>query len=146
MSPHDRHVSPGGYVEFQDIDLSIYSDDGTLHAQSDLYKWNRLLAQACNQLGVEHSPGPKLKSWMEKAGFVNIVEQVYKLPWGPWPKDKKLKEIGAWNLRQALDGLEGFTLQPLCEVLGWSKGEVAVLLAQVRKDLKSPNIHGYYSL
>ena len=38
----------------------------------------------------EWAPGPKLKGWMEEAGFQNVHEEVYKLPLGQWPKDEKL--------------------------------------------------------
>lgn len=50
------------------------------------------------------------------------------------------------NLRQVLDGLEGFSLRLLCDVAGWTENEVYVLLANVRKELKNPAIHMQYDL
>lgn len=31
---------------------------------------------------------------MEKEGFVDVFETVYKWPTNKWPKDKKFKELG----------------------------------------------------
>ena len=36
------------------------------------------------------SPGLSLHKWITDAGFENIVEEKYKLPIGPWAKDKHL--------------------------------------------------------
>jgi len=57
-----------------------------------------------------------------------------------------MKEVGIWNLHQLLQGLDAFSFRLLIEVLGWTKEEVIVFLAGVRKDLKNPNVHGYYNL
>ena len=54
--------------------------------------------------------------------------------------------IGSWNLVQIEDGLEGFTLRLYTQFLGWKPEEVAVLLANVRKDLRDPKIHAQFEL
>lgn len=65
---------------------------------------------------------------------------------GPWPKDPKLKEIGLYNLTQASEGLEAFSLRLFTGMLKWTQEAVLVLLAKVRKDLKNPNIHSQVDL
>ena len=45
---------------------------------------------AARTLGQDARPGPKLKKWAEDAGFVNIKQYMFKVPYGPWPKDKRL--------------------------------------------------------
>lgn len=35
---------------------------------------------------------------LQKAGFTDIVALDYKHPFGPWPKDKRQKRIGAMNM------------------------------------------------
>jgi hypothetical protein len=88
------------------------------------------------KFGIEAEPGPKLEQWAKDAGFVNVVSKAFPLPMGTWPKDKRLKEIGAFNLISVLDNLEGITLRALTASLGWSADEVRVLCAQVRGVLK----------
>ena len=68
------------------------------------------------------------------------------MPWGFWPKDPAIKEIGIFNLQQMLNGLEAFSLRPFCEIMGWTEEQVLVFLAGVRKEMKDPRIHGYFDL
>lgn len=56
------------------------------------------------------------------------------------------KTVGAWNLVQIEDGLEGFTMRLFTQLLGWKAEEVQVLLAKVRKDLRDPKIHSQIDL
>jgi hypothetical protein len=73
-----------------------------------------------------------------------VTHQKFRFPIGSWPKDPKMKQIGMYNIAQVLSGLEGFSLRLFCHVLGWKREEVLVLLAKVRKELKSPEIHAQF--
>ena len=139
-------MTPGGWAEFQEVDLRYYSEDGSLTESNNVKKWNTSLMDAARRIGRDPCPGPQLENWVKEAGFTNITRRKFKLPIGPWPKDPKLKEIGIYNLVQHLQGLEGFTLRLFCDVLGWRKEEVYVFLANVRKDLKSQALHVQYDL
>jgi hypothetical protein len=59
------------------------------------------------------------------------------LPVGMWPKDKKFKEIGTFNLIQFLENLEGFSLRAMTS-RGWEIDEIKVFLASVRNEFKNP--------
>lgn len=62
---------------------------------------------------------------------------------GPWPKDKRLKEIGRWFLLQFVEsGLQAYSLA-LFTRNGWTEAEVQVLLAGVRAELKQVKMHLY---
>ncbi|KXH51832.1 methyltransferase domain-containing protein [Colletotrichum salicis] len=142
------NLNPGGWAEFQDWSFMIYSDDGTIEG-TELLRWVDLFMDACKVFGRDGQIGPKLEGIVrENTTFVNVHHQPYKIPAGPWAKDPHLKDIGMLELIQLLDGLEGFSLRLLCGALGWTKEEVLVLLAGVRKDLKNPNIHAwlYYNV
>jgi trans-aconitate methyltransferase len=84
-----ENIRPGGLVEFEDYNLRLYSEDGTLRESGDLVRWSQLLMDCACKLGKEPSPGPHLEDWMKEAGFVNVVHQKFKLPVGPWAKDKR---------------------------------------------------------
>ncbi|KAK1759142.1 secondary metabolism regulator LAE1 [Echria macrotheca] len=137
------NLRPGGWVEFQDYEMMVRSDDGTLTEQSSTHKWIHLEVEATLRAGREPNPGPQLEGWVRDAGFVNITHRVFKLPLGAWPKDKVLKEIGLFNLMACLYGLEAFSLRLMCDVLGWDEPQVHALVAQVRSELKTQRIHGY---
>jgi hypothetical protein len=53
-----------------------------------------------------------------KAGFVDIIEHVYKWPIGPWSSDDRLKEIGRWTQRFWLDGIDSWVLALFTRQLG----------------------------
>ena len=39
-----------------------------------------------------------MKEEIEKAGFENVVENIFKVPIGGWPADPNAKEVGQWAL------------------------------------------------
>ncbi|KAK0624285.1 TAM domain methyltransferase [Immersiella caudata] len=137
------NLSPDGWAEFQDYDGRWMSDDGSLREDGAVWRWIDGLITAGESLGRDPKPGPKLEGWVKEAGFKNVVCQKFKFPIGPWPKDAHLKTVGLWNITQVLDGLEGFSLQLYCRVLGWPEEEVREMLTKVRQDLKSGTIRAY---
>ena len=130
----------------QDFNFMYYSEDDSLPEDSNIMRWITTLLSASESFGRGPRPGPKLKGWMETAGFRNIGHRKIKLPVGPWPKDPHHKEVGTYNLTQALMGLEAFTLRLFCNVLGWTEEEVTALLVGARQELKSPRIHSMFDL
>ncbi|EXA31046.1 hypothetical protein FOVG_17642 [Fusarium oxysporum f. sp. pisi HDV247] len=140
------NLTPGGYVELQDGDAAMESDDGTLTKEHALSKWCNLLREASDKLGRPCIPTKELRNIMGKVGFTNIVETRFKWPSNCWPKDKKYKELGAWNNENTRLVFESVTLAPLTRGLDWTIEEVNVLLADVRKELNDPNIHAYWPI
>lgn len=122
------------------------SDDGTLTEAHALSKWCKLLREAAVKLGRPYIPTKDLKGIMDKVGFTSIVETRFKWPSNRWPKDKKYKELGAWNNENTNLVLESITLAPLTRGLDWTMEEVNVLLVDVRKELNDPNIHAYWPM
>jgi hypothetical protein len=64
--------------------------DNSLKEDMALAKWDDLMIKACDVSKREGCPGPRLKGWIERAGFENVTEEIFPFPIGPWPKDKKL--------------------------------------------------------
>ncbi|RKL04539.1 hypothetical protein BFJ70_g17187 [Fusarium oxysporum] len=140
------NLAPGGYVELQDIDAFMESDDGTLTEAHALSKWCKLLREAAVKLGRPYIPTKDLKGIMGKVGFTSIVETRFKWPSNRWPKDKKYKDLGAWNNENTNLVLESISLAPLTTGLDWTIEEVNVLLVDVKKELNDPNIHAYWPM
>lgn len=140
-----RNLNPGGWAEFQDWDIDNRSDDGSLTDAHHYRQWTKGLIKALVNIDRDPCPGPKLRAHVEKAGFVNVHEKVFKIPLGPWAKDPHMKDIGMMNLVQGLDGMEAFSLK-VFEMLGYSRVETEVLVANVRKELRGRAFHSYASL
>lgn len=85
-----ENIVPGGFVEFQDFDLLYYSEDDSLKEDHSVYKWITELLDAARSFHRDPCPGTSLERIVEEAGFENVDVQKYRLPIGPWPKDKHL--------------------------------------------------------
>jgi hypothetical protein len=109
-------------------------------------------------------PGRYLENWIREAGFINVSCTKILLPLGTWPKNRQAvrsltrrknilltgeqKKIGAYNLLQMQQGLEGILLGtlPYAQPKPWSREEIMVFLADIRNDFQNPKIHGQYDL
>lgn len=88
------NLAPGGWLELADITLPTQSDDGTLPADCALMQWADHGIKAGEMLSHSVISAKLYKQQMIDAGFVNVVEKVYKWPTNAWPKDPRYKEIG----------------------------------------------------
>lgn len=138
-----RNLAPGGYIEIQEISGTIYSDDKSLKPDHALSKWCRLLGEAFTKLGSHSIAFENIKTIMTEVGFTDIVDTRFKWPTNPWPKDKKHKELGAWNNVNNSGALESLTLASFSRAHGWTRDEITMFLMDVRKDLNNPTIHAY---
>ncbi|KAH8696251.1 S-adenosyl-L-methionine-dependent methyltransferase [Talaromyces proteolyticus] len=141
-----KFTKPGGWVEFQDFDMKFYSTQGEFSPGCPMDEWTKLVVKGLKKIGVEPEPGPKLEGWLKDAGFTNVHEKVLPIPVGVWPKNKQLKEIGALDYHQFLEGLEGISLHLFTNTAGWKPEEVQVFLVNVRKDLKNPRFQAQHNL
>ncbi|PSS22460.1 hypothetical protein M430DRAFT_65619 [Amorphotheca resinae ATCC 22711] len=141
-----RHLKPGGWIEQLEICIDFKSDDGTIREDSPLRTFSGLFREAGEITGQTFTIAETMKEEIENAGFVNVVEKVYKAPLGPWPADPKLQELGRWTLLGFDTGLEGFVLAILTRTLGWNTTEVQVLLAQIRAAIRDRGTHAYHEI
>ncbi|PNH59500.1 hypothetical protein VD0002_g8053 [Verticillium dahliae] len=139
-------LEPGGYFEAQDMALPLGCDDGTLAEDSDLWKWVLLVMEGMEKFGRPVSAAQEWKTLMERVGFEDVVETVYKWPTNRWPRDKHYKEIGTWAFANMDQALEPSTMVPLTRALGWTYEEVLVLVSKARNVLKDPSVHAYWPM
>ena len=62
---------------------------------------------------------------------------------GPWPKDPLLKEIGTVTQIGFEADIEGYILF-IASTLGWSKEEVQVYVAKLRREIRSLKYRPWY--
>ncbi|KAK0658353.1 Secondary metabolism regulator LAE1 [Lasiodiplodia hormozganensis] len=141
-----RHLRPGGWVELHEMNYTPSCDDGSMPDDYQLAKLLSLIGQGLAAMGINLDGVHNIKSQLRDAGFVNVRERTFKLPFGPWPKDRLLKKVGTYYQAIAMDGLQAIALRPLCKGLGWMPEEVEVFLTGVRKHLMDPSIHTYQVL
>lgn len=137
-----EHCKPGGRVEIAEGRANFFCDDGSLTEETATHRWLTEFRRLSTPLGFDIAP--KLPDLLSQAGFEDTELTQKVVPLGTWPKDKELKEIGRWFRVQFLEmALEAYTLALFTRAGNWLNEEVQVLLAQVRKELKSNRIHLY---
>nr|XP_036578046.1 methyltransferase domain-containing protein [Colletotrichum truncatum]KAF6785176.1 methyltransferase domain-containing protein [Colletotrichum truncatum] len=140
------NLSPGGYLELNDVDGFPVSDDGTLTEDCSLMKAFSLCYEALAKLGSPFEEFGHFEAVMAEIGFEDIHVRRFKWPTNPWPKDKRLKELGMWNYENLAPNLDGLLMAPLTRGLDWSKSEVHVLAMEARKDFADRRIHAYFNI
>lgn len=142
-----RHLKPGfGFMEHVEIDMEPRCDDGTLPANSSITTWTRLLLEATAHAYRPLAYNTETRSMLERAGFVDIEEQVIRIPLNPWPKDPFEKDIGRWYNLGLTQGLQALTLAPLTRMLNWTPEEVERLLVDVKREVCNKKYHVYCNL
>ena len=132
---YDR-LQPGGWIEAVEIGTQVFSDDGTLPADSHLAKFHEV-GQAC---GIKANRPidvyDHFQQWIEDAGFTNLQKTDYKVPIGGWPRLQTYKDAGIVTLKTMKAGLEGWLMWFLTkhgDPKPWSPEEVHIYLALLRK-------------
>ncbi|KAF8243752.1 S-adenosyl-L-methionine-dependent methyltransferase [Wilcoxina mikolae CBS 423.85] len=138
-----RCVVPGGYAELSEVGYELFSDDDTLSPDNPFKRHFDLAALAMEQIGRPPPTGELLRRRLEKAGFVDVMVKNIKEPLGPWPKDKRLKTIGAMCLLNGETGIEAFGLAPLTRVLGFGKEEAMEICREALAAMKTKGSHTY---
>lgn len=137
-------LKPGGWVENQEFDLDFTSDDHSQPPDSAVQEWQNLWNEAVSRVGMTGRCNPgKMAEQMRETGFINVVVRPYKMPVGPWAKDKRLREAGLFNMVGMCDGLSGLSLRVFTQILGWSVEEMELLLMRVRAEWRRKGIHSY---
>lgn len=138
-----EHVKPGGYFEIKESAVWAWSDDGTLKSDSPLFQYLQALDSAGRAMGRELNIYYKLKEWMIEAGFEDVQQFTYLLPYSPWPRDPYLKEIGKYQAVMVQQAVESYGLRLCTQVLGWGAEPARIFQAMVKKQLRDKHLHAY---
>lgn len=142
------------------FDVNTYSDDGTHLTATNFMLSIKHMHESAKLFGKDMNSSPSWKERMEKVGFVNVREDIYKvcpaptleampvlitkqLPQSPWPKDPKLKELGRYHQLNMLEAMPIYTYALFTRVLGWTRAEIEGLLAGIRTELRDTSHHLY---
>ncbi|EXK83574.1 hypothetical protein FOQG_12100 [Fusarium oxysporum f. sp. raphani 54005] len=144
-------VKPGGWVESCESEPMTHSDDGTVTNDGSTAlggTWDKMFIEGGKATGCSLSvltEDLQMKA-MKEAGFVDIQETFYKIPFGSWPKDPKMAEIGQYAKLSLESDLVGYSQMIWHEVLKWPSEEYQIFLMQVRKDLRNKKLHPYFKV
>ncbi|KIL87518.1 hypothetical protein FAVG1_09225 [Fusarium avenaceum] len=144
-------TKPGGWVESCESEPMTHSDDGTVTNDGSTVLggiWDRVFIEGGRITGCSLSvltEDLQIKG-MKEAGFVDIQEAFYKVPFGSWPEDARLAEIGQFAKLSLESDLVGYSQMIWQEVLKWPAHEYQIFLHQVRQDLRNKKLHPYFQV
>ncbi|KAJ5760961.1 hypothetical protein N7520_008117 [Penicillium odoratum] len=138
-----QHLKPGGYFEVQESAVWAWSDDGSLTADSPLFQYMQFLDSAGKKLGRDMNVYYKLHDWLVEAGFEDVQQSTYILPYSPWPRDPHLKELGKYQAVHANQAVEAYGLRLLTQVFGWGEDPSRIFQAAVKKHMRDKDLHAY---
>ncbi|KAK1704110.1 methyltransferase domain-containing protein [Colletotrichum lupini] len=137
-----ENLNPGGWVEFQETVIDFKAVDGSLEGTA-LRRWNDHLLEGIRKAGRDALSALEYARHMTDAGFHNVEQKRFAVPASPWAKGRNQKILGAMQMTNNLEGVQGITMKIFCQVLGWTREDAEMLLMDVRKDMADKNIHAY---
>lgn len=141
-----NNLEPGGWMESQELFSKVYCDDGTMPNDWPLLEWSQDQDKVAMKLGTPLRIANKLKMWYEQAGFVDVKEELFRIPINEWAKEDRLKMFGKFMAGNMQAGLYGWTVDYFVRAWGWTVDQVRVECARVHNSLNDRTVHAYYKV
>ncbi|KAM4062729.1 methyltransferase [Hirsutella rhossiliensis] len=135
-----HHLRPGGWVEMQEYDAWIFSDDDSFDRAPWTKEWVSKLSAASSMYGKPINVARFHKQWMMDAGFEHVQEVVHRIPIGPWAKDRALKELGRFELIHMQMSVDSHTPALFTRVLNYSSDQTRVLIEGVKREFRNRDL------
>ena len=135
-------MKPGGWIEFQDLHMTIFCEDCTVPQDNPLVKVCTLTVEALKLLGFDSDFVYRIPHELEGAGFTNVQRKILKIPVGSWPEDKKDRYFGLMA-REVLDELPHVIASKLAQNLDLPQSDVNALVSEAESAYARPEHHIY---
>ena len=93
-----EHLKPGGYLELAATVPLVGCDDGTCPVDSSFKEVWKLYFEIADAMATDGYAATIWKQQFISKGFEDVRETLFKVPTNSWPKNKRLKRIGAMEL------------------------------------------------
>jgi SAM-dependent methyltransferase len=74
-----QNLKPGGWIEMQEYEGTIRSDDDTINNAPWINQWVDLIDVGSTKFGKRMNVAHQHAQWLEDAGFVDVHDEVYKV-------------------------------------------------------------------
>lgn len=137
-----ENLAPGGWVEFQDVEMGACSEDGSTQGTS-MERLGAYLESGLAALNRDPKIARQYESILLETGFVDVVARQLQIPCGVWPDDPKRKALGELFLSTYTEeSLKGLSTKMLLSA-GLTTEEATQLIAGTVEDYLNPQIRGY---
>ncbi|KAL4746450.1 hypothetical protein BDW72DRAFT_35115 [Aspergillus terricola var. indicus] len=76
--------------------MQLFTDTPSAEKEEKLVslrRWEKLIADAAEKSGKPINISARHKAWMEQAGFTEVREEVFKIPFGAWMEGEPWTKI-----------------------------------------------------
>lgn len=87
-------LRPGGWFEMQDFAYPFPCVDSTMRG-SAFERWLDCISVGLKKLNKDFGRATRYAEYMEERGFVEVKQKLLSWPIGTWPRDEKMKLLGA---------------------------------------------------
>ncbi|EDU49821.1 conserved hypothetical protein [Pyrenophora tritici-repentis Pt-1C-BFP] len=138
------HLKPGGWIQLASTIPGALSDDDTIPPNSGYVESGRLYFEIAEKMGAPLDAPRAWNAQMKDAGFINVTDEVFKLPMGTWPRSKRLRTIGRLEQIMILEGgFEAYMLRGYTQMLGGRPEDLQIILALAKREVRDPAVHTY---
>ncbi len=74
-----QNLKPGGWLEMQEYETWIFSDDDTIEKAPSVRNWCQGVDEGSIKFGKRFRTAQHHKQWMQEAGFIDVREEIYKV-------------------------------------------------------------------
>lgn len=141
-----EHLKPGGYLQLAGSVPLFKSDDGTLPPNTAYAEVAQMYFDMGDRIGISGKEPSRWKEYLISAGFTDVVEKVLKIPTNPWPKDERMKRIGAFELLHFRDGIANIFARGYTQIFRGDPAYFEVVMANARKEVLNRKMHSYVPL
>jgi hypothetical protein len=135
-----------GYTELQGLLPEPHCDDDGTPSNSGVIGFSEKISAASVQAGSSFRAPNHFKRYLQEAGFEDVTKVRFKIPTSPWPKNRTMKLIGAFEMQNFLQGASAFSLRTFSRAYGWTQEETELFLMKMRTDVRNLKYHTYYEL
>ncbi|KAI8710404.1 hypothetical protein NCS52_01577000 [Fusarium sp. LHS14.1] len=138
-----RCTSPGGLVESHEQSFILKSDKETIEPESALGRMGDIFMEVGVKSGYSFAVVDEdtQRKGMEEAGFVDIKEEVKRMPIRKEREAPIPQDVGGIAYEAFTYDLEGHLLFVTTQVLGWTKEETYLLAMEVREQLEQMDVY-----
>jgi trans-aconitate methyltransferase len=128
-----NHMSPGGWIEFQDGGWEIVRHDNNGRESAYEY-WLQLVKAGAAAAGHDLAKMSHYDDYLCQAGFTEIRKQTIWVPLTPWAKGRKMQRLGQYIGTTMTDVVDSF--RKYLVLAGLPPQEIDELSAAVKRDLR----------
>ena len=140
------HLSPGGWVEMQELQFPVTYEGNAPKSDSKFMEIGEHMEKGMAIVGLNPHIASRFPEILAGVGFARPKLEDFRMILGPWPEDERRQHLGRMGLQNFNMGLRGFTEKLFTGVLGWSAEDYDKFIKEASRELNDGEAQFYVPL